>query len=163
VTMVWHRTLDGDKPGDKSDPIDPGHLGPTIAYMARVNDATTERVTGLRWFKVHQDGMDANKQWGVTRMYKNRGKVSFKVPSCIPSGQYVEEHWSGLQILIVPRYLLRGEVIALHGAGNPKGAQFYMECAQLNVAGGGNANPPTVAFPGAYKQNDPGVLFQVRV
>jgi hypothetical protein len=59
--------------------------------------------------------------------------------------------------------LLRGEVIALHSANKMKGAQFYMECAQLNVSGGGNAKPPTVAIPGAYKQNDPGVLYNVRV
>jgi len=145
VTMVWHHTLDGDKPGDKSDPIDPGHLGPTLAYMAKVADAKTEKVTGLQWFKVHADGMDANAQWGMSRMYKNRGKVAFQVPKCIPSGQY----------------LLRGEVIALHGAQNMKGAQLYMECAQLNVVDGGNAKPPTVSFPGAYKQTDPGIHFNL--
>jgi len=145
VTMVWHHTLDGDKPNDKSDPVDPGHVGPTLAYMAKVDDARTEKVTGLKWFKVHEDGLDAKLQWGVSRMYKNRGKVSFKVPSCIQSGQY----------------LLRGELIALHGAGSLRGSQFYMECAQMNVLGGGKANPPTVSFPGAYKQNDPGILFQL--
>jgi Auxiliary Activity family 9 (formerly GH61) len=58
---------------------------------------------------------------------------------------------------------LRGEVIALHGAGNLKGAQFYIECAQLHVSGGGSTEPPTVRFPGAYAQNDPGILFQVRI
>jgi lytic cellulose monooxygenase (C4-dehydrogenating) len=109
VTMVWHHTLDGDKPNDKSDPVDPGHLGPTLAYMAKVDDARTEKVTGLKCkllyprlliahskmlnqtsgFKVHEDGWDGKNQWGVTKMYKNRGKVSFKVPSCIQSGQYV--------------------------------------------------------------------------
>jgi cellulase len=36
-----------------------------------------------------------------------------------------------------------------------------MECAQLNVIGGGNAKPPTVSIPGLYKQNDPGILFNV--
>jgi cellulase len=48
LTMVWHHTLDGDKPRDKSDPVDPGHVGPTLAYMAKVDDARTEKVTGLR-------------------------------------------------------------------------------------------------------------------
>jgi cellulase len=48
VMTEWHHTLDGAKPGDKSDPIDPGHLGPTIAYLARVDNALTQKVTGLK-------------------------------------------------------------------------------------------------------------------
>lgn len=40
--------------------------------------------------------------------------------------------------------------LALHGAGSYPGAQFYMECAQINITGGGSANPTTVSFPGAY-------------
>lgn len=36
-----------------------------------------------------------------------------------------------------------------------------MECAQLNVTGGGSASPPTVSFPGAYKGTDPGIKFQL--
>jgi hypothetical protein len=85
--------------------------------------------------------MDSQRQWGMTRMYKNGGKYSFQIPKCIPSGQY----------------LLRAEVIALHGAGSYPGAQLYMECAQLNISGGGNAQPPTVSFPGAYRGTDPGI------
>jgi hypothetical protein len=88
--------------------------------------------------------MDSQRQWGVTRMYKNQGKYSFQIPKCIPSGQY----------------LLRAEVIALHGASNYPGAQLYMECAQLSISGGGNTNPPTVSFPGAYKPTDPGIKIQ---
>jgi hypothetical protein len=89
--------------------------------------------------------MDSQRQWGVTRMYKNGGKYSFKIPTCIQSGQY----------------LLRAELIALHGAGSYPGAQLYMECAQLNISGGGHAQPPTVSFPGAYKPTDPGIKIQV--
>jgi len=145
VMTEWHHTLDGAKPGDKSDPIDPGHLGPTIAYLARVDNALTQKVTGLKWFKIHEDGMDAQRKWGVSRMYNNGGKFSFKIPKCIQSGQY----------------LLRAELIALHGASNYPGAQLYMECAQLNIQGGGNTQPPTVSFPGAYKANDPGIKFNL--
>lgn len=44
-------------------------------------------------------------------------------------------------------------MLALHGAGSPGGAQFYMECAQINVVGGTGTKTPssTVSFPGAYK------------
>ena len=48
VTTEWHHTLSGAKPGDKADPIDPGHVGPTIAYLAKVADARTQTVTGLK-------------------------------------------------------------------------------------------------------------------
>jgi cellulase len=57
-------------------------------------------------------------------------------------------------------YLLRAEAIALHAAGSPGGAQFYLTCYQITVTGGGSASPAGVTFPGAYKANDPGV--QVR-
>src|SRR6201986_5619625 len=50
VTTVWHHTLEGLKRGDAEDPINKGHLGPTLAYMAKVADATTENVRGLKWF-----------------------------------------------------------------------------------------------------------------
>jgi Auxiliary Activity family 9 (formerly GH61) len=87
VGMVWHHSLQSTPGSDKSNPIDPSHLGPTLAYMAKVNSALTTNVTGLRWFKVQEDGMDAQGKWGVSRMYANQGKVSFKVPTCIPSGE----------------------------------------------------------------------------
>jgi hypothetical protein len=36
-----------------------------------------------------------------------------------------------------------------------------MECAQLRITSGGNASPPTVSFPGAYKGTDPGVRINI--
>jgi hypothetical protein len=48
VTTEWHRTLDGPNPKDKSDPIDPGHVGPTIAYLAKVDNALTSNVKNLK-------------------------------------------------------------------------------------------------------------------
>ncbi|KAH6881683.1 glycoside hydrolase [Alternaria rosae] len=145
LTAEWHHTLDSKPETDKSDPIDPGHLGPIMVYLARVDDALSTKVTGLKWFKIYEDGMDANGEWAVTRLYNNKGLVDFVLPSCIPSGQY----------------LLRAELIALHAASNYPGAQLYMECAQINVTGGGSGSLPTVNFPGAYKATDPGIKFQL--
>jgi cellulase len=67
------------------------------------------------------------------------------VPSCIPAGDY----------------LLRGEIIALHSAGSYPGAQFYMECAQIRVTGGGSTQPSTVSIPGTYSGNDPGIKINI--
>jgi lytic cellulose monooxygenase (C1-hydroxylating) len=51
------------------------------------------------------------------------------------------------------------EHIALHSASSSGGAQFYIACAQLNITGGGSANPSTVSIPGVYKASDPGILI----
>jgi hypothetical protein len=58
------------------------------------------------------------------------------------------------------KYLVRVESIALHQAQSPGGAQIYLACAQVEITGGGNGKPgPLVAFPGAYRANDPGLLW----
>ncbi|KAG6810318.1 hypothetical protein H0H92_012432 [Tricholoma furcatifolium] len=36
-----------------------------------------------------------------------------------------------------------------------------MECAQLEITGGGNASPATVSFPGAYASTDPGITINI--
>ncbi|KAI0352661.1 hypothetical protein OH77DRAFT_1497889 [Trametes cingulata] len=145
VTAEWHHTLAGADPSDPADPVDPSHKGPVMAYLAKVDNATDLTVTGLQWFKIWEDGMDSNQVWGVDRMIANKGKVTFTIPSCIEAGQY----------------LLRVEMIALHGASNYPGAQFYMECAQLQITGGGSTKPATVSFPGAYKGTDPGIKINI--
>ena len=50
-------------------------------------------MTNLNWFKIYEDGLDVNNQtWGVDRMIANKGKVTFQIPSCIASGQYLLRH-----------------------------------------------------------------------
>lgn len=113
VTTEWHHTLDGAVAGDTADPIDASHKGPVIAYLfveqrtshtqtayslnqfssAKVTNATQTSVTGLKWFKIYQDGLTASDQkWGVDRLIANKGKVTFKIPSCIAAGQYLLRH-----------------------------------------------------------------------
>jgi len=146
VIAEWHHVLqpDGYNSADTADPIDPGHLGPVMAYLAKVPDATQTDVTGLGWFKIWEDGFDGTN-WGVTRLYSAKGLQSFTIPSCIPPGNY----------------FLRAEIIALHAASSYPGAQFYMECAQINITGGGSTQPATVSFPGAYHSTDPGVTIDI--
>ncbi|TDL15573.1 glycoside hydrolase family 61 protein [Rickenella mellea] len=145
ITTEWHHTLAGLDPSDPADPVDPGHKGPVITYLAKIPSATQASVTGLKWFKIQQDGLDSSGKWGVDRMVANKGKVTFTLPSCIAAGQY----------------LLRHEIIALHAASTYPGAQFYMECAQLQITGGGTKAPATVSFPGAYHGTDPGITFNL--
>ncbi|KAF8895346.1 glycosyl hydrolase family 61-domain-containing protein [Infundibulicybe gibba] len=145
VTAEWHHTLDGAVASDPADPIDASHKGPLIAYLAKIPSATQSSVTGLKWFKIYQDGLDSSGKWGVDRLIANKGKLTFTIPSCIAAGQY----------------LLRVEIIALHAASSYPGAQLYMECAQLQITGGGSTSPATVNFPGAYSGSDPGIKINI--
>ncbi|KAH7327662.1 glycoside hydrolase family 61 protein [Rhizoctonia solani] len=136
------------QPGDRNcanEAIGGNHDGPTIIYMAKVDNAATAAGSSANWFKVAQTGLVSKDYWGTDVMNAACGKVTFKIPSSIPAGQY----------------LVRAEVIALHVASSAGGAQFYMSCYQLQVTGGGNASPATVKFPGAYKATDPGILFNL--
>ncbi|KDQ10133.1 glycoside hydrolase family 61 protein [Botryobasidium botryosum FD-172 SS1] len=121
------------------------HPGPEIVYLAKTSDAKTTNPSSLKWFKISQDGLRSDGKWGSDVVNANGGKYSFKIPSNIASGTY----------------LLRGETIGLHVAQTYPGAQFYMSCVQLNITGGGSANPAGVSFPGAYKGTDSGVTLNI--
>ncbi|CAE6506956.1 unnamed protein product [Rhizoctonia solani] len=136
------------QPGDRNcatEAIGGNHDGPTIIYMAKVDNAATAVGSDANWFKVAQTGLVSKDYWGTDVMNANCGKVEFTIPSDLPAGNY----------------LIRAEVIALHVAGSVGGAQLYMSCYQINVTGGGSANPATVKFPGAYSATDPGILFDL--
>ncbi|KAK7908355.1 hypothetical protein PG985_015658 [Apiospora marii] len=137
----------GDTVGFRVD-SDIGHPGPLQFYMAKApSGATAESFDGSGnvWFKIYQDGPSfAGGQ--ITWPSAGKKEVSVQIPRCLPDGYY----------------LLRAEHIALHSAGSVGGAQFYIGCAQLHVTGGtGTVTPSGVAFPGAYKATDPGILFQL--
>ncbi|TFK40734.1 glycoside hydrolase family 61 protein G [Crucibulum laeve] len=148
VTAQFHKTSAGYVGPDPSDPLDPTNKGPILAYLAAVPSATQANVSGLKWFKIWEDGLDStNYQWGSDRLFVNKGNATFTIPSCIASGQY----------------LLRTEAIALQSASSYPGAQFYMSCAQLSITGGSASpkTPSTVSFPGAYKSTDPGIVTSI--
>ncbi|KAL8344087.1 hypothetical protein RB601_004553 [Gaeumannomyces tritici] len=127
------------------------HPGPTQYYLARVpagQSAKTWDGSGAVWFRFSTSAtptVDKNKQlfWPGQNEYKT---VEATIPPSTPSGEY----------------LLRVEHIALHMASQANKAQFYLACSQINVTGGGSGKPaPLVAFPGAYKSQDPGILVNL--
>ncbi|KAI0024208.1 glycoside hydrolase family 61 protein [Xylariomycetidae sp. FL0641] len=146
VKAIWRKTLDTKTArAGTDDVIDSSHKGPTIAYLRKVSDATQDSGVGDGWFKIQEDGLSSGK-WGTENLISNAGEQTIHIPDCIEDGQY----------------LLRAELIALHGASSPGGAQFYMECAQIEVTGGkASKKPATVSIPGAYKKNDPGVVINI--
>jgi hypothetical protein len=101
ITMQWSHTLDTDLSNGMV--IDASHKGPVMAYLAKVSDATGP-IPKDGWFKIYEDGY-AGGQWAVDKLIANKGKVTVTIPACIPPGDY----------------LFRGELIALHAAGNYPG------------------------------------------
>ncbi|KAI1371822.1 glycoside hydrolase family 61 protein [Hypoxylon crocopeplum] len=126
------------------------HPGPTQYYMAKVpsgQSASSWDGSGNVWFKIHttKPTIDANKQmtWPAQNEYV---LTNATIPAATPDGEY----------------LLRVEQIALHMAMQQGGAQIYIACTQIKVTGGGSGTPgPLVAFPGAYKSTDPGILVNL--
>jgi hypothetical protein len=101
--------------------------------------------SGSVWFKVFTEKptiLNGALTWGSL----NAATASVTIPKATPSGEY----------------LLRVEHIALHSASALNGAQIYLSCAQVKVTGGGSGTPaPLVAFPGAYKADDPGLKVNI--
>jgi len=147
VQATWRHTLTSTAANDDVYVVDPSHKGPVMAYMKKVTDATSDVGYGDGWFKISEAGLNtATQDWATTDLIANGGVQSITIPSCLEDGQY----------------LLRPELIALHSAASKEGAQFYLECAQINVSGGtGTANPSTVSLPGAYAATDPGILINI--
>ena len=135
IGLQWHHQ--SSAPSD--DIVDPSHVGPIIVYLAKSNTGA-----GNVWFKIYEDGY-ANGKWAVDRLLANGGRVDVRIPSDIAPGSY----------------LLRGELIALHGAYAVNGVQPYVGCVELTISGSGTANPAGVAFPGYYTNQDPGMLFDL--
>ncbi|KAK0615889.1 glycoside hydrolase [Bombardia bombarda] len=148
IGAYWGHVIGGAQFANDADhPIAKSHKGPIMAYLAKVDNAASANVNGLKWFKIWQDGFDtSSRKWGVDNMISQSGWTYFNLPTCIAPGQY----------------LLRVETLALHSAKNQGQAQFYQSCAQINVSGSGSFTPSsTVSFPGAYKANDAGILINI--
>lgn len=125
------------------------HPGALSAYMAKVPAGQTAASwdgSGAVWFKTYQD-MPTISGGQYVWPSLNKATVSFNIPQCIANGEY----------------LFRIEHVALHSASAAGGAQFYISCAQLSVTGGSGSKSPQnlVAFPGAYKATDPGLMVNI--
>lgn len=116
-----------------------------MVYLSKVDNSLSADGS-TPWFKIFESGYDtATKKWGNDILNDNCGKQKVTIPGNIAPGDY----------------LLRAETIALHAAGQPGGAQFYMSCYALKVTGGGSASPAGETLPGMYDASDPGILINI--
>jgi cellulase len=125
--------------------------GPFFAYLARCPDDSCANFNpdggDAVWFKIAQIGLSP----GATNMQDstawlqsgiNDGGWTVQIPPTLKSGAY----------------LIRHEILML--AAEP--AQFYPNCAQIMVTGGGDDEPEAgelVAFPGAYEATGEFILY----
>ncbi|KAF1943092.1 hypothetical protein EJ02DRAFT_148062 [Clathrospora elynae] len=104
-----------------------------------VDDASEVTAIVAGWFKI--DELDnVGGKWASEIMGANNMTHEFTLPTGLASGDY----------------LLRSEILALHGAQTVGGAQFYIGCAQLKINGTGSSGSctPSIEIPGAYDEND---------
>lgn len=136
----------GDKISIVWDPEWPeSHIGPVIDYLAACNgDCETVDKASLRFFKIDGAGYDKTAgRWAADTLRANGNSWLVQIPADLKAGNYV----------------LRHEIIALHGASSPNGAQAYPQCINLRVTGSGTNAPSGVAGTSLYRASDAGILF----
>lgn len=122
------------------------HPGPGMIYMSKAPGSVSDYKGDGDWFKVWESGPDngpanVDTSWGTWQ----KDHMSFTLPKDIPDGEY----------------LVRFEHVGIHENHVGK-AQFYMECAQINVSGGGSGTPgPMVQIPGVYTAEDPAFTYSI--
>ncbi|KAF8211002.1 glycosyl hydrolase family 61-domain-containing protein [Mycena galopus ATCC 62051] len=128
----------------------PHPYGPMLTYLAQCPGTTCTGVNAntLKWFKIDQSGLINgtvfNGYWGSGKMIAQNSSWTTTIPATVPNGNY----------------LIRFETIALHSLP----AQFYPECAQITITGGGTLAPTAaqlVTFPGGYSNTDPGLTIDI--
>jgi len=143
VSFEW-----GHRSRESGDSIIPSsHSGAGAVYIS------PDPPVGNSFVKLWEEGEVSKGQWFANgKLVQNRGVHSLKIPAGLKPGYY----------------LLRPELITLHEAevshqSNPqRGNQLYMACVQIQVLGSGTVSlPQGVAFPGAYKYSDPGIVYNV--
>ncbi|XP_014554032.1 lytic polysaccharide monooxygenase [Bipolaris victoriae FI3] len=123
------------------------HRGPIIHYIAPCNgECSSMSPSDLRWSKFAQEAIVSPNVWVTDNLIKNGFKASVKLPSKLAAGNYVVRH----------------EIIALHGGSSPNGAQLYPQCINIKVGGSGTVRP-TNGVPGTslYTPTTPGILFNI--
>ncbi|KAJ5999300.1 endoglucanase-4 precursor [Penicillium sp. IBT 35674x] len=158
--IVCHK---GSAPGALSAPITPGgsvtltwntwpddHHGPVITYLANCNGSCTDvDKVDLAFFKIDAGGLINDTvipgTWATDELIADSYSRTLTIPTDIAAGEYV----------------LRHEIIALHGAEDLNGAQNYPQCINLNVTGSGTATPSGTLGEDLYKNTDPGIYVDI--
>lgn len=100
----------------------------------------------LRWSKFSQNAIVSGQTWVTDQLIANNYTSTTTIPRNLRAGDYVIRH----------------EIIALHGAGSDNGAQAYPQCLNLRVGGSGSVAPSGgVAGTSLYTRSAPGIIFNL--
>lgn len=129
------------------------HHGPIFTYLAACNgDCTTADKDKLEWVKIAELGQltlgaggGTAGTWADDQLRAADGNWSVTIPASIQAGNYV----------------LRNEILALHSAYAVGAAQFYPQCANIQITGNGTATPAGVIASLLYTAEDPGVHYNI--
>ncbi|KAF7162669.1 hypothetical protein CNMCM6106_009488 [Aspergillus hiratsukae] len=126
------------------------HHGPVIDYLASCGESCTiVDKTSLKFFKIDGVGLVDNSAvpgtWGDDQLIANNNAWMVEIPKSIAPGNYV----------------LRHELIALHGAFEKDGAQNYPQCFNLKVTGSGTDSPAGTLGTELYTDTDPGLVVNI--
>ena len=115
------------------------------SYLAKCPNDDCSKFKGDEgdvWVKIDQlsFNIDADPPWPSEFLVVNQGgRWVITIPPTLAPGEYIVRH----------------EILALHLASLPMGAQFYPYCIQIRVTSGGTSElPKGVAIPGAYDPED---------
>ena len=126
------------------------HKGPVLNYMAPCNgDCTSASAGSLAFVKLSQGALISGNNpgnWVTDTLIRDNFSSDFKIPTTLAAGNYV----------------LRHEIIALHAAGSPNGAQAYPQCLNVKItSGGSNTLSGGTRGSALYKATDPGIVFSL--
>lgn len=103
----------------------------------------------LKFFKIDEAGLlngsPAPGTWATENLIAKNLTWTVTIPASIAPGNYV----------------LRHEIIALHSADKPDGAQAYPQCINLEVTGAGTEAPTGIAATEFYTPTDPGIFLSI--
>ncbi|KAF2459287.1 putative endoglucanase [Lineolata rhizophorae] len=128
------------------------HKGPILDYIAPCgDDCTSVDKTSLMWQKMDEGALESGYDpgtWVTDDLIANDFTWDVTIPADLAAGKYVIRH----------------EIIALHAAGQPNGAQNYPQCFNIEVTSDGAATlSPTggEVATSFYTPEDPGILFNL--
>ncbi|KAK8074428.1 hypothetical protein PG997_009091 [Apiospora hydei] len=137
LTMYWNTWPDS-------------HKGPVINYLAPCSGECTSASPGsLSFTKISQAALISGSNpgtWVTDTLISKNFTSDVQIPASLRPGNYV----------------LRHEIIALHAAGSPNGAQAYPQCLNIKVGSGGSSGlSGGVPATSLYTASDPGILFSL--